>query len=87
MLSVNQLNAQIKITEAWKASKDDNHPIKFKKVSNEWATRSISNGDLVETGKTDLVKALFISDASKAWNRKPITVKKLQYTMVSKKGH
>ena len=63
--------------DAWKASKDANHPIKFKKVENECSTRSITNGDLVESGKTDLVKSSFISDASKAWNRAPISIKKL----------
>ena len=75
MLSVNQLNAQIKITEAWKASKDEDHPIKFKKVANDCYTRASVNGDLVESGKSDLMKATFISDASKAWNRTPDNIK------------
>ena len=38
MLSVNQLNAQIKLTEMWKAVKKENYPIKvYKKtiVENE----------------------------------------------------
>ena len=74
MLSVNQINAQIKITEAWKSNKDTNHPFKFKKLENECSTRATTNGNLMEIGKSDLVKASFISDASKAWNRTPNTV-------------
>ena len=35
MLSVNQLNAQIKITEIWKAMHDPNHPLKIQKVNHE----------------------------------------------------
>ena len=31
MLSVNQLNAQIKLTEIWKAVNNENHPISVKK--------------------------------------------------------
>ena len=32
MLSVNQMNAQIKITDAWKASQDQDYPLKIEKV-------------------------------------------------------
>ena len=86
MLSVNQLNAQIKILEAWKASKDENYPVKFKKVNNDCSTRSITNGDLVESGKTDLVKATFISDASKAWNKTPNSIKNCNTVWSAKKA-
>ena len=34
MLSVNQMNAQIKITEGWKASQDTEYPLKIAKVKN-----------------------------------------------------
>ena len=30
LLSINQLNAQIKLTEIWKAVKDEDHPFKIK---------------------------------------------------------
>ena len=33
MLSVNQINAQIKLTEMWKASNMKNYPIKLEKKS------------------------------------------------------
>ena len=37
MLSVNQLNAQIKLTEMWKAVNDKDHPFKIvkKSINNE----------------------------------------------------
>ena len=31
MLSVNQINAQIKLTEMWKATNDSEHPFKSKR--------------------------------------------------------
>ena len=71
MLSVNQLNAQIKITEAWKAMNEPNHPLKIRKITNDnvnCTTRAVTKGDVIECGKTELVQSTFLSDASKAWN-------------------
>ena len=72
MLSVNQMNAQIKKTEMWKAEKVSNYPLKFAKKTNMdevRTTRSISSGQLKETGKTNLRQSTFISDASRAWKK------------------
>ena len=71
MLNVNQINAQIKLTEMWKASKVDNYPIKlFRKEHSEdnRLTRSIIRGDLLMQCKSELCNASFIQDASKNWN-------------------
>ena len=71
MLSVNQINAQIKLTEMWKASNVDNYPTKlFRKEHSEddRLTRSIIRGDLLMQGKNELCNASFIQDASKNWN-------------------
>ena len=35
MLSVNQINAQIKITELWKVVNDEDHPFKINKAISE----------------------------------------------------
>ena len=35
MLSVNQLAAQIKLTEAWKAMNDKEYPVKLRRENNE----------------------------------------------------
>ena len=77
MLSVNQINAQIKITEVWKAVQDSSHPMKIKAVShgNPCVTRAVTKGDLVEPGKSEIVQSTYLSDASKARNNFPETVK------------
>ena len=47
MLSVNQIAAQIKLTEMWKASNDPQYPIKMKtkeRQENAVETRSLTRG-------------------------------------------
>ena len=49
MLSVNQIAAQIKLTEMCKASNDPQNPIKMKtreRQENAMETRSVTRGDL-----------------------------------------
>ncbi len=51
VLSVNQIAAQIKLTEMWKASNDPQYPIKMKtreRQENAITTRSLTRGDLTE---------------------------------------
>ena len=54
-LSVNQLNAQVKLCEMWKAKNVDNYPTKVHRRSiNDkfrYATRSTTKGVLLESGK------------------------------------
>ena len=48
MLSVDQLNAQIKLAEVWKAMNDDSNPLKLNKISHvqeQCVTRAATNGD------------------------------------------
>jgi hypothetical protein len=55
MLSVNQIAAQIKLTEMWKASNDPQYPIKMKtreSQENAIETRSLTRGDLPEVGRS-----------------------------------
>ena len=90
ILSVNQLNAQIKISDIWKAVNVDNYPTKviLRTVNNDSAmTRSIVNGKLVETGKCALTQATFINDAIKAWNKSNEDVKQSLTYNVAKKKH
>ena len=78
MLSMNQMNAHIKIIEYWKAENIPNYPIKVNKksISDEsMNTRSITTGKLVESGMSDLVKESFIGDGEKTWNKIPATIK------------
>ena len=78
MLSVNQTNAQIKITHVWKALQDPNHPLKIERVSHEttaYLTRAQANGDLKEFGKSNIVQSTFLSDACHIWNKCPRNIK------------
>ena len=78
MLSVNQINAQVKLTEMWKASNVKNYPTKLCKkeiIDDNRLTRSTARGDLVLLGKTELCNASFIMDASKNWNIAPLSIK------------
>ena len=64
MLSVNQINAQVKLTEMWKASNVENYPTKLCKkdlCDDSRLTRSTSRGDLVLLGKNELCNASFMS--------------------------
>ena len=86
MLSVNQTNAQIKLLEVWKSQNVNDYPIKFQVVTNDCFTRAVSNGDLVEPGRTYLVKSSFIRDASKVWNNSPKDIKECTSIWASKKA-
>ena len=89
MLSVNQINAQAKIMDLWKAIHDPDHPSKIEKMEhdpNACLTRSVANGDLKEFGKSGLVQSTFLSDASKAWNNCPREVKDCDSIWKAKKA-
>ena len=73
ILSVNQLNAQIKLTEVWKSKNNSNYPIKWvidpKLV--DARTRSIQKESLIVTGKSHRLQSRFYSDAARLWNVAP----------------
>ncbi len=53
MMSVNQIAAQIKLTEMWKALNDAQYPLRVEKKSEPEdgiGTRSMTRGDLIEFG-------------------------------------
>ena len=89
MLSVNQINAQAKIMEVWKATHDPDHPLKIERLVHDpkaCVTRSVINGDLKEFGKSGLVQSTFLNDASKAWNNCPREVKDCDSIWKAKKA-
>ena len=71
MASINQLNAQIKLTEMWKTLNLDSH--KNKTISDlkvEFRTgdrelRSAFKGNLIETGATQKALKTFINDSTR----------------------
>ena len=78
MLSVNQINAQMKLSEMWKAVNDDDHPFNLEKKDSGpdvRSMRSISNEMLPVKSFSELSKNTFINDGIKAWNLAPISIK------------
>ena len=78
MLSVNQINAQIKLSEMWKAVKDGDHPfnlVKKESGPNVRSMRSITNEVLPMQSFSELSKKTFINDGIKAWNKAPAKIK------------
>ena len=90
MLSVNQLAAQVKLVEVWKAQNDPKCPIKMTKkiVSEEGRTRNLRPGtrrEMVEDSKTKLAKSSFEKDASRIWNQAPEKIKEAKSLFSAKR--
>ena len=78
MLSVNQVAAQIKLTEIWKAINVPKFPIKVMKQEtpiDSRTTRGVTNGKLIEEGSSTLIINSCIGDATRLWNRAPEGIK------------
>ena len=78
MMSVNQINAQIKLSEMWKAVNDEDHPFNISKRESgpdSRAMRSISNEVLTVLSFSELSKQTFNNDGIKAWNNAPLSIK------------
>ena len=84
MLSVNQLQAQIKLTEMWKASNLINYPLQIgKKTSGTEArnTRSVTMENLNEPKTLNT----FIGDSTRLWNKAPCAVRTAKSIGIAKK--
>ena len=78
MLSVNQINAQVKLTEMWKAHNVENYPLKLEKKLYDpelMVTRAASAGALIEKGFTSISSKTFKNDAIRVWNKCPQIIK------------
>ena len=78
MLSVNQMNAQIKLTEAWKITHVPEYPIKWEMKTpqeDERQTRATVSKMVPETARSTLSQATFNNDAKKIWNLVPTSIK------------
>ena len=81
ILSINQTMAQIKLTEAWKANKDNNYPIKLRwtkenaEGTEQQNTRQTNRQTLREGGKTTQAERSFARDTGKVWNQAPKEIK------------
>ena len=77
MLSTNQLNAQIKLLEMWKANNVKDYPLKLNKQSmkpNNVNTRACTQGQIIEEGSTSHMVKSCIGDATRLWNKAPASI-------------
>ena len=87
MLSVNRMNAQIKLTEVWKAINLKSTPLNITLPSvdqNSKSSRSMTNGRLqISKGKSLNSQSTFINDSKKVWNAAPQKIRdcKTLYTV------
>ena len=89
MCSVNQLNAKTKLTEMWKTVNLPNHNMVIKKSELKdgmRSSRSIPGGKLVEEGFSQKSTCTFINDATRAWNKAPISIKNCNSLLSGKKA-
>ena len=77
VLSVNQLNVQIKLLEIWKALNVEGYPLKIKQQTVQdvgATTRASRRGRPISVGKSKTVQKTSTSDAIRIWNLAPVTV-------------
>ena len=78
MVSVNQLNAQIKLLEMWKSLHVEDYPLELKQQETREGmamTRAAKKGQPCDLGRTQLTHSTCISDAIKMWNAAPCEIK------------
>ena len=76
-LSVNQMNAQIKLQQVWKAVNVENYPLKINQPaipSSGVSTRAAIKGRPVEIGNSRVTQITSTSDAIRIWNKAPESV-------------
>ena len=89
MLSVNQMNAQSKLNEAWKINNVKDYPTKWELKSpadDERQTRAISTLNIPETAKSRLTQSGYNNDAKKLWNKAPNSIKHSTSIQMAKKA-
>ena len=89
ILSVNQIAAQIKLTEMWKVVNEPLYPLKVQmKEINEncTTTRSVIRKDIIEVGKTNKTLKSFVGSAGRIWNKAPIDIKCAKNISTAKKA-
>ena len=72
------MNAQIKITGVWKSQNLTNYPVNFNKAiinTSKIGLRLGATGKLNEVSGSDNLKACYINDGAKAWNKTPSIIK------------
>ena len=89
LLSVNQMNAQIKLTEGWKISNVENYPTKWAlktTAEDERSTRATSANKIPEVAKSKATQSAYNNDAKKLWNMAPKSIKESTSIHMAKKA-
>ena len=89
MLSVNQTNAQIKLTEMWKMETNKEYPVRGerqRRQENGRETRGFTSGKWIEFGTSTKAKNSFLGDATRLWNRAPEEIKTMKTIMTAKRA-
>ena len=77
ILSTNQLNAQVKLLETWKALFMEDYPLQVPLQSvptQGMSTRAAIKGKPIEIGRSNLTKSTSVSDAVRIWNLAPESI-------------
>ena len=88
LLSVNQINAQIKLTEVWKSINIASYPIQWTKrneVIKREGLKSTNKPDLMIYGSSQVQSQSFINDAARVWNSAPKEIKECKTLFSAKK--
>ena len=86
-LSINQINAQIKLTEVWKSQNIPSYPIKYPKEKSKEGliTRGKAEGKLIEFGKSTVAIKSAFGDSTRLWNSCPDPIKNAKSLYCAKK--
>ena len=89
LLSVNQMNAHIKLCEIWKSTHLKNYPIEttiIERQENGINTRARSAGLLIESKVTNKSQKTFVNNAIHIWNMAPSAIKDCKSFFSAKKA-
>ena len=88
ILSVNQLNAQTKLLEVWKASQDPKYPTQWERrseIQKRSGLKSSNKPDLIANGTSRTQANTFYNDAANLWNAAPKKIKECNTVFIVKK--
>ena len=88
LLSINQINAQIKLLEVWKSLNINAYPIQWPKRSELMKRKGLKSSnkpEIVIKGHSKIQSQTFINDAALLWNNAPNIIKDCKTLSAAKK--
>ena len=85
MPTINQMHAQVKLTEMWKSVNYKNYPLnigKLQPANNGRESRGVTAGKLIEPATLNT----FVCNATRLWNNNPGSIKESKSISVAKKA-